>query len=113
MFPFVTLIVFFFLYSYPQTDCFVVSQLFSVARQTGRFKLGLKPSQLYVKLSIIQHGHQSTYVSSGIIRHYVGAFVCLHFTLTHIYIYIYIYTFYLNVYIYIYIYIYSSTLAKN
>ena len=33
-------------------DCFVVSQLFSVARHVGRLKLGSKPTQLYVRLSI-------------------------------------------------------------
>ena len=32
-------------YSHPQTDCFVISQLISVA---GRIKLGLEPAQLYV-----------------------------------------------------------------
>ena len=29
--------------SHPQTVCFVVSQLFSVARHVGRLKLGSKP----------------------------------------------------------------------
>ena len=29
-------------YYHPQTDCFVVSQLFSVVRHVGCFKLGLK-----------------------------------------------------------------------
>ena len=43
--------------------------------------LGLKPAQLYVRFSIIPLRHQSTYVSSGIIRHYVVAFACLHFAL--------------------------------
>ena len=32
--------------------CFVVSQLFSVARHVGRLKLGSKPAQLYVRLNI-------------------------------------------------------------
>ena len=41
------------IYCHPQTDCLVVSQLFSVARHAGRLKLGLKPAQLYVRLSII------------------------------------------------------------
>ena len=44
---------------HPQTDSFVVSQLFSVARHAGRFKLGLKPAQLYVRLSIIPLSQQS------------------------------------------------------
>ena len=38
---------------HPQTDCFVVSQVFSVARHVGRLKLGSKPAKLYVRLSII------------------------------------------------------------
>ena len=45
----------------------------------GCFKLGLKPAQLYGRLSIILISYQSTYISSGIIRHYVVAFICLHF----------------------------------
>ena len=58
---------------HPQTDCFVVSQLFSVIRHVGRFKLELKPAQLYVRLSILPLNQQVTYVSSGFIRHYVVA----------------------------------------
>ena len=41
-----------YIYCHPQTECFVESQLFSVARHVGCLKLGLKPSQLYVRLSI-------------------------------------------------------------
>ena len=66
----------------PQTDCFVLSQLFSVARHVGRLKLGSKPTQLNVRLSIISLSQQANHVSTGIIRHYVVAFVCLHFCLT-------------------------------
>ena len=33
------------------TDCFVLSELFSVARHAGRSKPGSKPVQLYVRLS--------------------------------------------------------------
>ena len=39
-----------YIYSYPYTDCFMLSQLFSVARHAGSFKLGLK---LYVRLRIL------------------------------------------------------------
>ena len=39
------------------TDSFVVSQLISVARHVGMFKLGLKPAQLYIRLSIIPLSH--------------------------------------------------------
>ena len=60
-----------------------VSQLFSVARHVGRLKLGSKPSQLYVRLSIRPHGLQVYHVGKGIIRYYTpigaAAFVCLHF----------------------------------
>ena len=50
------------IYCHPQKDCFVVSQFFRVARHIGRFKLGWKPTQLYVRLSIIPLSHQLTYV---------------------------------------------------
>ena len=38
---------------------FLVSQLFSVARHVGRLKLGLKPAQLNVRLSIRPLGQQT------------------------------------------------------
>ena len=47
--------IYIYIYIYifhPQTDCFVVSKLFSGARHVGRLKLGSKPAQLYVRLSI-------------------------------------------------------------
>ena len=37
-------VIYIYIYSHPQTNCFVVSQLFSVARHVGRLKLGSKPS---------------------------------------------------------------------
>ena len=52
-----------------KTDCFVVSQLFSVARHVGRLKLGSKPTQLYVRLSIRLLGQQAYHVSLGIISY--------------------------------------------
>ena len=70
-----------YIHRHPQTDCLVVSELFSVARYGGRSKLGSKPAQLYVRLSIITLSQQANHVSSGIIRHYVVTFVCLHFCL--------------------------------
>ena len=45
--------IYIYIYCHLQTDCFVVSQLFSVARHVGRLKLGSKPTQLYVRLSIV------------------------------------------------------------
>ena len=42
--------VYIYIYCHPQTDCFVVSQLFSVARHVGCLKLGSKPAQLTLDL---------------------------------------------------------------
>ena len=75
--------IYIYIYIYQQPDSFVVSQLFSVARLTGRLKLGSRPDQLYVRLSIIPLSQQANHVNSGIIRHYVVAFVCLHFALSY------------------------------
>ena len=63
-----------YIYCHPHTDCFIVSQFFSVARHVGRLKLGSKPAQLYARLSIIpliQH-----YVSTGIIVIFLCAVSC-------------------------------------
>ena len=40
------------IYCHPQTDCFVLSELFSVARHAGRSKPGSKTVQLYVVLPL-------------------------------------------------------------
>ena len=50
------------MYCPPQTDCFVVSQLFSVARHVGCLKPGSEPAQLYVRLSIRPLGQQAYHV---------------------------------------------------
>ena len=73
--------IYIYIYCHPQTDCFVVSQLFSVARYVGHLKLGPKPAQLYIRLNIRPLGKQVYHVGKGIIRYYVAtaAFVCLHF----------------------------------
>ena len=52
-----------------------------MARLVGRFKLRSKLVQLYVRLSIIPLSYQMIWVSSGIIRHYVVAFVSSYFAL--------------------------------
>ena len=54
--------IYIYIYCHPQTDCFVLSELFSVARHAGRSKLGSKPVQLYVRLSSGPVGHQADYV---------------------------------------------------
>ena len=71
--------IYIYIYCHPQSDCFVVSQLFSVARHVRRFKRTMYLAQIFVRLSMLPLSHQSTYVSSGIKRHYVLVFVCLHF----------------------------------
>ena len=45
--------IYIYIYCHSQIDCFVASQFLSVARHVGRLKLGSKPTQLYVRLSII------------------------------------------------------------
>ena len=65
--------IYIYIYSHPQRDCFVVSQLISVARHAGHFKLGLKPAPHDIRLSIIPLSHQLIYVSSGIRRRHVVA----------------------------------------
>ena len=57
--------VYIYIYCHPQTDCFIVSQLFSVARLVGCLKLGSKPTQLYIRLSISPLGQQAYHVWLG------------------------------------------------
>ena len=47
-------------YSHPHTDCFVVSQLFSVARHVECLKLGLKPAQLSLDLVSYRSANKCT-----------------------------------------------------
>ena len=56
-----------FIYCHPLADCFVLSELFSVARHAGRSKPGPKPVQLYVglRLSFRPLGHQAGLVGEG------------------------------------------------
>ena len=49
---YLSIYIYIYIYCHPQTDCFVVPQLFSLARHVGHSKLGSKPAQLYVRLSI-------------------------------------------------------------
>ena len=53
------------IYCHLHTDCFVASQLFSVARHVGRLKLGSKPAQIYVSLSISPISQQAYDVGLG------------------------------------------------
>ena len=51
-----------YIYCHPQSDCFVLSELFSVARHVGRSKPGSKPIQLYFRLSLKPLGQQAYHV---------------------------------------------------
>ena len=46
-----------YIYSHPQADCFVVSQLFTVAWHARRFKLGSKPTYVYARISVLLLSH--------------------------------------------------------
>ena len=50
------------IYSHPQTDCFVLSELFSVARHAGSSKPESKPVQLYDRLRLQTTRPQTDYV---------------------------------------------------
>ena len=54
-----------YIYSHPQTDCFVLSELFSVARHAGRSEPGSKPVQLYARLWFRPLVHQADHVGLG------------------------------------------------
>ena len=74
------LYLYIYIYCHPQTDCFVLSELFSVARHVGRSKPGSKPIQLYVRLSLRPLGQQAYHVwLRELLRYLTVAAVCLHF----------------------------------
>ena len=52
IYTYVCMYVYIYIYCHPQTDCFVLSELFNVARHVGRSKPGSKPIQLYVRQSL-------------------------------------------------------------
>ena len=54
--------IYIYIYCHPHKDCFVVSQLFSVARHVGCWKLRSKTAKLYVRLSIRPLGQQAYHV---------------------------------------------------
>ena len=74
--------IYIYIYCHSHTDCFVLSELFSVARHAGRSKPGSKPIQLYVRLSLRPLGQQADHVGQGNFKGiYVAtaaASVCLH-----------------------------------
>ena len=87
--PFLFVYICIYKYCHPQTECFVLSELSSVAGHEGRSKLGSKPVQLYARLHLRPLGPTSVprwlreffryYVATAV----AAASVCLHFY-THI-----------------------------
>ena len=78
----ITKYIYIYIYCHPKTDCFVLSEVFSVARHVGRLKSGSKPIQLYIRLSLRLLGQQVYHVwLRELLRYYVvtAAAVCLHF----------------------------------
>ena len=72
-----------YIYSRPQAYCFVVSQLFSVARHARFSKLGSKLDRLLRQLKILPHSHEETNISEGILNAHVAQFVLfIHWTAT-------------------------------
>ena len=53
--------IYIYIYSHLQTDCFILSEFFSVARHAGHSK----PVQLYVRLCFRPLGHQADHVGKG------------------------------------------------
>ena len=70
--------IYIYIYCLPQTDCFVVSQLFSVARQATFPKLGSKPGWLKRQSLILPLSHEETSESEGNLNTYVSHLFCLH-----------------------------------
>ena len=83
----VCICIYIYIYIYichPQIDYFLVSQIFSMARHVGCLKLGPKPTQIYVRLSIIPLRQQANHVSSRIIL-LVSFFVSWHINLCELF----------------------------
>ena len=74
--------IYIYIYCHPQTDSFVPSELFGVARHVGRSKPGSKPIQLYVRLSLRPLSQQAYHVWLRELLRYLcsnNSSVCLHF----------------------------------
>ena len=62
--------IYIYIYSHPQTDCFVLSELFSVTRHAGHSKPGSKSVQLYVRVSLRPLSQQADY-GKGIFKVFI------------------------------------------
>ena len=64
--------IYIYIYCHPRTDCFIVLQLYynKWAKHVGRLKMGSKPTQLYVRISILPISQR--------MRVYVCMYVCMY-----------------------------------
>ena len=79
--------IYIYIYCHPQTDCFVLSELFSVARHAGRSKPGSKPVQLYIRLVSDLSVTKRTTLAKRIFKVFIlataaAAFVYIFYTLS-------------------------------
>ena len=78
--------IYIYIYSHPQTDCFVLSELFSVARHAGRSEPGSKPSNFTLDCDSDQSSTKRTTLAKGILRYFyfsaAAAFVYIFYTLS-------------------------------
>ena len=95
--------IYIYIYSHPQTDCFVLSELFSVARHAGSSKPGSKPVQLYVRLCFRYVYICVCVCVCVLVVQSSGDITLKLYWCVHIYIYTYIHT---HIYIHQFIYIY-------
>ena len=80
--------IYIYIYCHPQTDCFVISQLFTVARHTRCFKPW---SKLYVSRISYPWANVILNISEGIFFVYLFTYVLSGTGVLNSYIYIYIY----------------------
>ena len=71
-FNYLYIYIYIYIYRHPQTDCFVVSHLFSVARQTRFLKLGSKQGRLKRQSKILTLSHEEISASKGSLNAYVS-----------------------------------------
>ena len=79
---YICIYIYIYIYCHPQTDCFALSNLSSMARHVGHSKPGSKPIQIYVRLSLRPLGQQAYHVRlREFLRYYLvtAAAVCLYF----------------------------------
>ena len=64
--------IYIYIYSHSFTNCFVISQLFCVARYTRFSKLESKPGWFIRQLKILPHSYEETSVREGILNAYLS-----------------------------------------